>query len=187
MSLQDFIKKYTNVRVGNGECGTLVRQYWIEVDHTNPQSYPSSKDYWYNPVNGYDKVSTPQEGDIAIYDGHGTYTDGHSAIYVDGRVFEQNADPDGSPAHLYLRKNTYLLGYLRKQGAKMQPLTPAQVDHVLKMGLRREPTAEELNNPAYAASAALLIDTVWNNGGKQSYENRDQGFTPVTEQLYKKV
>lgn len=71
-------------------------------------------------------------------------------------------------------------------GEEMQPLTPAQVDHVLKMGLRREPTAEELNNPAYAQSAALLIDTVWNNGGKQSYESRNDGFAPVTEQLYKK-
>jgi hypothetical protein len=89
------------------------------VDKTTPPSYVSSKDYWFNPVPGYDKVSTPQPGDIAIYNGHGVYTDGHSAIYVDGRVFEQNADPDGSPAHLYTRANTYLLGYLRKQGVNM--------------------------------------------------------------------
>lgn len=126
MTLSEFINKYSGVVVGDGQCGTLVRQYWIEVDQTNPPSYPDSKDYWPNPVPGYDKLtSNPQPGDIAIYNGHDAFPEGHSAIYVDGRVFEQNADPDGSAAHLFNRANTYLLGYLRKQGENMNP-TPAQ-------------------------------------------------------------
>lgn len=119
--LDQFITKYSGKVLGDGQCGTLVRQYWIEVDKTSPPSYVNSKDYWSNPVPGYDKItSNPQPGDIAIYNGHGVYTAGHSAIYAgNGQVFEQNADPDGSAAHLYNRANTYLLGYLRKEGEEM--------------------------------------------------------------------
>jgi hypothetical protein len=116
MTLDEFVNKYDGEYVRGGQCGELVRQYWIDVDQTTPPSYPDSKDYWYNDVPSYDKVSDPQPGDIAIYDGHKGYPEGHSAIYYDGRVFEQNADPDGSPAHLFNRTSPYLLGYLRKQG-----------------------------------------------------------------------
>lgn len=116
MTINEFIAKYTGQRVGDGQCGTLVRQYWIEVDQTNPPSYPDSKDYWFNPVPGYIKSSSPIPGAIAIYNGHGIYTEGHSAISLGGTmVFEQNADPDGSPAHQFNRANTYLLGYLIKE------------------------------------------------------------------------
>lgn len=142
MTLQQFIDKYNGKKVGDGQCGTLVRQYWIEVDQTNPPSYPNSKDYWSNPVPGYDKVtSNPQPGDIAIYNGHGIYTEGHSAIYDSGQVFEQNADPDGSAAHLFNRANTYLLGYLRKRGVN-NVTTQEQHDvgtGAYRTGLHREP------------------------------------------------
>ena len=69
---------------------------------------------------------TPQAGDIAVYDGHTGFPEGHIAVYIgNGEVFEQNADPDGSPAHIFSRANTYLLGYLTK-GEDMG-LTPEQV------------------------------------------------------------
>lgn len=69
---------------------------------------------------------------------------------------------------------------------EMQPLTPAQVDHVLKMGLQREPTPEELNNPDYHANAGLLIDTVWNNGGEENYKNRNTQYIPAGQLFIKK-
>lgn len=150
MNLQDFIKKYNGQYVGDHQCGTLVRQYWIDVDHTVPPSYPNSKDYWFNPVPGYDKVSNPKPGNIAIYDGHGVYTEGHSAIYVgNGQVFEQNADPDGSPAHVYTRANTYLLGYLSKQGENMaEPAdyraNEGDVVNIYQGMLGRKPSADEI-------------------------------------------
>lgn len=123
MTLQEFIQKYDGKVVADGQCGNLVRAFWNEVDLTQPPSYPNSKDYWFNPVPGYDKVQNPLPGDIAIYNGHGSYVEGHSAIYVgDGVVFEQNADPDGSPAHLFKRVSPYLLGYLRKQGQEEIPM-----------------------------------------------------------------
>lgn len=137
MNLDQFIADpptgYNGRYVRGGQCGELVRQYWIDVDKTNPPSYENSKDYWYNPVPGYVKSQNPVRGAIAIYDGHGAFPEGHSAIYVDGRVFEQNADPDGSPAHLYNRKNTYLLGYLIKEGTdNMWSMTKEQVDAMVR-------------------------------------------------------
>lgn len=135
MTLQDFVNTYNGKIVRGGQCGELIRQYWIDVDKTNPPSYPNSKDYWFNPVPGYDKVANPQPGDIAIYNGHGAYPEGHSAIYYDGRVFEQNADPDGSPAHLFNRNNTYLLGYLRKQGVNMADKIDVTTSRIISNGI----------------------------------------------------
>lgn len=163
MNLNDFITKYDGKVVRGGQCGELVRQYWIDVDKTVPPSYPNSKDYWYNPVPGYDKVQDPRPGDIAIYDGHGAYTEGHSAIYVDGRVFEQNADPNGSPAHLYNRNNTYLLGYLRKQGESMT------LDEAQKLYEALDATNKRLDKvEASLDSLYKIVDTLQKNVGNIS-------------------
>lgn len=113
MRLQEFITTYSGKIIGDGECGTLVRQYWNDVAGISPPSYPSAKDYWFDAVPEYTHTTTPNVGAIAVYDAHGAYPDGHIAIYIgNGQVFEQNADPDGSPAHTFTRANTYLLGYL---------------------------------------------------------------------------
>lgn len=68
----------------------------------------------------FDKIDAAdrQRGDINVYDGHGQYPEGHINIELgNGQVFEQNADPDGSPAHTSSRSTTYLLGSLRvKEG-----------------------------------------------------------------------
>lgn len=188
LSLGEFINTYTGQRVRGGQCGELVRQYWIDVDQTNPPSYPNSKDYWYNPVPGYDKVQTPQPGDIAIYDGHGAYIEGHSAIYVDGRIFEQNADPDGAPAHLFTRSGRYLLGYLRKQGEKDMPINDDQLYMLIRGIAGREPTQAEASNPEYHANPGLAIETFWNNGGKERYENppTPEGFKKLNQDVYVK-
>lgn len=68
----------------------------------------------------FDKIPKGQEqkGDIPVYDGHGAFPEGHIAISLGGgQVFEENADPNGSPAHVYPRATTYLLGSLRKKGS----------------------------------------------------------------------
>lgn len=132
--MEDFISRYDGRVIGDGECGALVRQYWIEVDGFTPPSYPSAKNYWTNPVPGYVHTSSPKPGDIAVYDGHGVYTDGHIAVYVGGQVFEQNADPDGSPAHLFKRAETYLLGYLTKE-ENMAEIIDVNASRVLSHGI----------------------------------------------------
>lgn len=120
MTLVDFINQNTGKKllypgqnpIYTGECVQLVMLYMKQVQGVEPPVYPNAKDYW-RSIPGYTQESSPQPGDIAVYDGHGAFPEGHIAVYVDGEVFEQNADPDGSPAHLFKRANTYLLGYLR--------------------------------------------------------------------------
>lgn len=67
--------------------------------------------------------------------------------------------------------------------AERRKLTPSQVDKVLKMGLRREPTAAELNNPDYQNNPGLLIDTVWNNGGEMLYHSTSDQIKQKLEQI----
>lgn len=154
MNIESFIAKYNGKVVGDGQCGSLVRAFWNEVDRTVPPSYTNSVDYWFNPVPGYSKTGNPQPGDIAIYNGHGVYPEGHSAIYVGGQVFEQNADPDGSPAHLFNRANTYLLGYLSKGGSMARrPIDPELVyEHYINytgvnVGKGSPPTQNRFEDP----------------------------------------
>lgn len=181
-TLSEFITKYDGHVIGDGQCGTLVRQYAIEVQGITPISYPSAKDYWFNPVPGYTQVSPPQPGDWAIYDAHGTFTDGHMAVYVDGRVFEQNADPDGSGAHLFSRANTYLLGYLRKEGGNMPiPANATIIDLAFQIGFSQPATAEEKTNPQYLADVEFLLQTVLNNN--LEFRTKAVNFDQVQAQL----
>lgn len=158
MTLNDFVTKYDGKKIGDGECGTLVRQYAIEVQGITPVSYTSAKDYWFNPVPGYVQASTPQSGDWAVYNGHGTFVDGHMAVYVGPGVFEQNADPDGSPAHLFTRANTYLLGYLRLQGETMTPT--AQQAHDTVMAFETEADGITPHQPTQA-DLDFGVSTPW--------------------------
>lgn len=100
--------------VYRGQCVQLIGIY-LETFGIELPVHPNAKDYWTYGIPGFDRVSAPEPGDIAVYDGHGAFPEGHIAICANnGWVFEENADPDDSPAHLASRSNTYLLGYLRK-------------------------------------------------------------------------
>jgi hypothetical protein len=113
MTLQDFINQNSGKKIGSGQCGDLVDAYLVDV-FNNHTSYATALDYWTNGIPGFVVAPQPEPGDIACYNAHPGFPAGHIAIYAgNGEVFEQNADPDGSPAHLYPRANTYLLGYLR--------------------------------------------------------------------------
>lgn len=102
----------------------------------------------------FDKVPKGQEqrGDIMVYDGHGIYTEGHIAVCLgNGQAFEQNADPDGSPAHVATRANTYLLGSLRLKGEDMgqiQDLQQQVADLQAEVDLARSQAVDENNQIA---------------------------------------
>jgi hypothetical protein len=114
MDLAQFISNYNDKIVGGGQCGELVDLYLVEV-FGNHTSYATALDYWTSGIPGFSVITSPEAGDIACYNAHPGFPAGHIAIYAgNGEVFEQNADPDGSPAHLFARASTYLLGYLRK-------------------------------------------------------------------------
>ena len=65
--------------------------------------------------------------------------------------------------------NQYILGILRIKEANVAQLQPGDIDRAIKGMLGRQPTAEELGNQDYANNAALLIETLWNNGGEARF------------------
>lgn len=151
MTVQDFVADNNRKTIGDGQCGALVDLYLVQV-FANHTSYATALQYWQKGIPGFGVVSSPQAGDIACYNAHPGFPDGHIAIYNgSGQVFEQNADPDGSPAHLYNRATTYLLGYLRQEGEDMP--NDGDVINVYQL----------LNGrPATAAEQAVYSSKPWN-------------------------
>lgn len=195
MTLDQFIANETGKKhlipgqseVYRGQCVQLIGVYLPDVFGEVLPIHPNAKDYWTFGIPGFDKVpaGSQQKGDITVYNGHGAFPEGHIAISLGGNaVFEENADPDGSPAHVFNNRSaTYLLGALRKGGD--MPLTDGQLDRLIKGMLGREPTQEELANPDYHANPGLAIETFWNNGGQQRYQTPPQSATVLKPGTYK--
>lgn len=115
MTPQKFVTQNNGKVIGSGQCGDLI-DLWLVEGFGNHTSYAVALDYWTNGIPGFTKVTgVPQDGDIGCYNAHPGYPDGHITMHYQGEEFEQNADPDGSPAHLFPRATTYLLGYLREE------------------------------------------------------------------------
>lgn len=138
-------------------------------------------------------VTSPARGDIVVWkDMAAPY--GHTGIVLSGnRVFEQNINAGAVQSKLVYyqdaggvtrsqRVYASRIGSLSESFRRGTPtfyrlngykeddmITPTQVDKALKMGLQREPTEAELNNQGYQQDPGLLIDTLWNNGGKATY------------------
>ena len=127
MTLDTFVTNETGKKhlipgqaeIYRGQCVQLIGIYLLDVFNQTLPAHPNAKDYWAYGIPDWVKVTAPQDGDIAIYRGHDVYPEGHIAIVYHGEVFEENADPDGAPAHLFSRSSTYLLGYLRKEGTSV--------------------------------------------------------------------
>lgn len=112
---QQFVTQNNDKIIGSGQCGELIDLALVEI-YGNHTSYATALDYWTNGIPGFSVVvGAPQDGDITCYNAHPGYPDGHISMHFQGEEFEQNADPDGSPAHLFPRATTYLLGYLRSE------------------------------------------------------------------------
>lgn len=170
----------------------VAKNAWLNYDQ-NPQL-----------IKYFDKIPAGQEktGDITIYNGHGVYTEGHIAIKVDGGVFEQNADPDGSPAHISNRSTTYLLGSLRLKGENMSLMdsiieTDEDNRQVFLAWVARNPYAQEVgryNGKTYREAA----NDIGKNADRQNlntmmsayYKNGSQipsvpGAVPLAPGVYK--
>lgn len=98
----------------------------------------------------FDKIpkGQQQKGDINVYGPHGIYTEGHITIELGhGDVFEQNADPDHSPAHTSERATTYLLGSLRRKetmSASQDKPDETLIRLIYQLGVKSNPTAEDV-------------------------------------------
>jgi hypothetical protein len=143
-----------------------------------------------NPGNANHPGELPPAGlTVPIYFSLGSTKAGHTAIALsDGRIATSALPGYHAEGFIYPSLQAMIADYAKYNGGctylgwseqvgnvrvvkrkENEMITIQQVDRVLKMGLRREPTAGELNNPAYQSDPGLLIDTVWNNGGAQSY------------------
>lgn len=177
-----------------GQCVQSVMIKIKDVDGIEPPVYPDAKDYWFNGIPGYSIVANPQPGDIAVYNGHDFFPEGHIAVVSDsnGQVFEQNADPDGSPMHFYNRATTYLLGYLRYNGGNMAfdyNSIPSDADKTTyyQAKLGRIPTLAELadKQPWGYVNGTVANELYINNSALQQQVSNPPGFT-VVPQLYTK-
>lgn len=131
MTLDEFIKKYEQKQVDydkafGAQCVDLFRQYSKEVlnisQHTG--AVEGAKDLYINfdemPLMDkyFQKVYTPQKGDIAIFDGNKSNKYGHVAIvlYVTNKtiiVFEQDGYNQEKGCHFGMWDYSRLLGFLR--------------------------------------------------------------------------
>jgi hypothetical protein len=125
----------------------------------------------------FDKIlaGEQQSGDICVDEAHIGGPEGHIYIYVSPtEVFEQNANPDGSPSHLFNRPTTYLLGSLRRKGEIMQPTQQQIVDAFAKFN--STPSSEQL-----AYYVAKTIDVLYSD-----LINGDCPTADVVNQLFEK-
>lgn len=131
MVLDEFIKNYEGKQVDfdkrfGSQCVDLFRQYSKEVlnisQHTG--AVEGAKDLYLNfdkmPLmeKYFEKVYTPQKGDIAIFDGNKTNKYGHVAIVLYATrktiiVFEQDGFNQAKGAHFGFWDYSRLLGFLR--------------------------------------------------------------------------
>lgn len=61
------------------------------------------------------------------------------------------------------------------------PITTDQLYSLIRGITQREPTQAEVTNKDYLNDPGLAIDTFWNNGGKEKYQNKDKSFKEAGE------
>jgi hypothetical protein len=106
-----------------GQCVSYVRLYMEEVLGIKTGVWGNAISYWTNPavLARFDKVSSPQDGDIVVWgddDGNWTGLEGHIAIWYKGQLLNQNF---GGNLKVTINKtfSAGLLGYLRLKGGDM--------------------------------------------------------------------
>lgn len=177
----------------SGQC-VQAADYFLHEAYGLPYVWLNAIDWWRSPdINlkaNFDFIpyspSMPiKQGDFIIYGSGVGSPYGHISTAYQNGVGSNYVGADSNWGHnLTLHTvnhndayNQYILGVLRykgNQGGEM-PITSTQIDKLIKMSLRRQPTAEELGNQDYANNPGLLIDTLWNNGGEAQFN------TPPTD------
>ena len=164
-----------------GQCVSFERQRLSAIDGVNwgavgdAVSYANAANQARYKSIGYTWKpgdTSFKEGDVLVWgDDSGSWTgkEGHISTWFNGKLLNQNFGGSLKVTQNNFFPAGYLGRYTKERGTEM-PLTAQQQDKLLKMGLMREPTQAELNNPTWASNPGLLIDTVWNNGGGINYQ-----------------
>jgi len=132
----------------------------LVVDHGNGEytAYLHVSPFHINLLRG----KVVKQGEVFAYSGHNGWSTGphlHFEYWKNGVRVDPNV--------------------ILNQGGGDMPLTLSQLDKLIKMSVNREPSAQELNNPAYLDNPGLAIDTFWENGGKQGYPPTTPGYKKV--------
>lgn len=200
MSLNDFIAANNGKPVDvdhayGAQCWDLVEAYAEQVLGTPKEPWAitlgpeqAAKEAWTvfdgHMLRNFDRIPAGQEqkGDISVYGPHGLYTEGHIAICIgNGQVFEQNADPDHSPAHVSTRATTYLLGSLRKKGGNvLQDFNGGDAANLYKAMYGKDPSPQEIAdfvNWAKSNKQQFLYETIIRRF-TDLHNQTSQGFKP---------
>jgi murein DD-endopeptidase MepM/ murein hydrolase activator NlpD len=103
---------------------------------------------------------------------------------TNGKFVRIQAD-GASWVYLHLSEQLVKVGQELKGDSNM-PITVDNLYSLIRGLTRREPTQEEVTNKAYLEDPNLAIETFWNNGGKQSYENKDKEYKPLGKEVFVK-
>jgi hypothetical protein len=131
-----------------GQCVSYVRLYMEEVLGIPTAVWGHALSYWTNPavLVHFDKVSTPQDGDIVVWgDDTGSWTgpEGHIAISYQRRLLNQNFG-----GNLKVTINDMftegLLGYLRPKNKGDDMATPEIIDLAFQAGFNKQATAQDI-------------------------------------------
>jgi hypothetical protein len=121
-----------------GQCVSYVRLYMEEVLGIKTAVWGHAVNYWTNPsvLKYFDKVSTPQDGDIVVWEddeGNWTGPEGHIAVCYGGQLLNQNY---GGNLKVTLNKmfSPGLLGYLRPKGGDMAEKVNLDTARILAAG-----------------------------------------------------
>ena len=186
---------------GSGNAGQCEQwaDYVLFNVYGKPYLYtPGAINWWLNPTlekEGFKFISIasgvyPLKGDFVVW-GSGVGSQyGHIDLCSqdgDGAGFmgyDSNWGDSGILQEITHNYGFDILGYIRLEES-MPQLQPGDIDKAIKGMLGRQPTAEELGNQDYANNAALLIETLWNNGGEARFNNLDPQYKPYSgPQLY---
>lgn len=189
MTVQEFYNKYKGKYVTaygktssylqwndpyGGQCASLVRQYLVQVCGYPDRPYGNGKDF-VNIPNGK-IVSKPQNGDIIVFPNMTEW--GHVAIYLDGKMFDQN--PDKAKLHtIYSGKKIYI----RPKGVKVTVAKPVGVvtyvtenGNIRKMNRYKSDTLEKVSAQGYYN----YLMTIGTNGARNVFDLKGK------KQSYKK-
>lgn len=150
-----------------GQCVSLIQQYLNKVYNIAWVPRGDAKDWPTNPsvMNYFERVSSPQAGDIGVMGSNYGSGYGHIFIYTSPtKIIEQNGRV---PLHISTGTAYAPIAILRRKGTGEIMVTP---DSIMKSFLMAEipATEKDLQNEAYYKDPNLLVDTLYNNGGQQN-------------------
>lgn len=192
------IPSFDGDSANNGQC-----EQWYLMLRTKRDGLPvisgNAIDRWYDQETDHYSYIPYTAGVYPVKDDYVVWGPavGSNAGHID--VVAQNGTPIGFIGYdsnwsdskiLQTIQHNYefgILGYIRVRENEM-PISVDQLYELIRGITRREPTQAEVTNQNYLNNPGLAIDTFWNNGGKDLYQNdtppKPAGTTKLAPGIY---